>query len=349
MSADRLTLTTYLGERDRTSGRLLADELLDLFGERGVQTSILLRGAAGYGRGGRLHTDRLLSLSEDLPVVAIAVDEAQRIEAVLEEVLAIRQHGLVTLERARLLHGALERFELPAGLGEAAKLTVHLGRGERAGRTPAHVALCALLHARGIDGATVLLGVDGTREGHRARGSFFGANARVPVMVVALGASERITAVLPELAGLVADPLVTLERVRVCKRDGRLLVRPHELPASDERGRALHQKLVVYSSAAATHEGRPLHLEILRGLRWAGAAGATSVRGVWGFHGEDAPHGDRMLALRRHVPVVTTAIDTPERTARSFAVIDELTRAHGLVTSEMVPAIDALPLARHAY
>jgi len=77
VSADRLTLTTYFGERDRTPDRLLADELLDLFGAQGVHTSILLRGADGYGRGQRLHTDRLLSLSEDLPVVAIAVDEAE--------------------------------------------------------------------------------------------------------------------------------------------------------------------------------------------------------------------------------------------------------------------------------
>jgi len=349
VSTDRLTLTTYFGERDRTPDRLLADELLDLFGAQGVHTSILLRGADGYGRGQRLRTDRLLTLSEDLPVVAIAVDEADRIEALLERVLAIRRHGLVTLERARLLTGAIGPVELPQELDEATKLTVYLGRGERAGRTPAHVAVCALLHERGVGGASALLGVDGTRDGRRERASFFGANAQVPMMVVAVGVGERIAAVLPELATVVAEPVITLERVRVCKRDGRLLARPHELPASDEHGRALHQKLVVYTSAAATHEGRPLHLEILHGLRRAGAAGATSVRGVWGFHGDHAPHGDRVLALRRHVPIVTTAIDTPARTERSFEVIDGLTREHGLVTSELVPAIDASPLAAHRY
>ena len=95
---------------------------------------------------------------------------------------------------------------------------------------------------------------------------------------------------------------------------------------------------MVYTSQAATHGGHPLHLEIVRRLRESDAAGATSLRGVWGFHGDHAPHGDRLLQLRRHVPVVTTAIDTPERTARSFEIIDELTREHGLVTSEMVPA-----------
>ena len=70
---------------------------------------------------------------------------------------------------------------------------------------------------------------------------------------------------------------------------------------------------------------------------------------MWGFHGDHAPHGDRVLALRRHVPVMTTAIDTPARTERSFEVIDALTREHGLVTSEMVPAIDAGALAAHPY
>lgn len=66
------------------------------------------------------------------------------------------------------------------------------------------------------------------------------------------------------------------------------------------------------------------------------------MRGIWGFHGEGAPHGERILQLRRRVPVITVAIDAPERIARSFEIIDGLTREHGLVTSEMVPAAAAL-------
>ena len=49
--------------------------------------------------------------------------------------------------------------------------------------------------------------------------------------------------------------------------------------------------------------GRPLHLEIIRRLRASDAAGATSLRGVWGFHGDQPPHGDKLLQIRRHVPV----------------------------------------------
>jgi PII-like signaling protein len=66
---DCLKLTTYFGEHDRTQDGLLSDELMDVYGAHRLQASILLRGAEGFGQLQHLHTDRLLSLSEDLPVV----------------------------------------------------------------------------------------------------------------------------------------------------------------------------------------------------------------------------------------------------------------------------------------
>ena len=65
----------------------------------------------------------------------------------------------------------------------------------------------------------------------------------------------------------------------------------------------------------------------------------TTLRGVWGFHGERAPHGDSALRLGHHVPAITIVIDAPERIAAAFAIIDELTAERGLVTSETVPVI----------
>jgi PII-like signaling protein len=342
VNEDCLKLTTYFGERDRSGGRLLADELLDIYGEQRAAASILLRGSEGFGRLRHRHTDRLLSLSEDLPVVSIAVDSRARVESLLEQVLQVKRRGLITLERARMLTGELSEARLPDRLGEATKLTVYLGRHERAAGDSAFVAVTELLRRHGIAGATVLLGVDGTRQGRRTRARFFGSNAEVPTMIIAVGAGNLIAAALPELGGLLRDPLVTLERVRVCKRDGLLLARPHSLPGTDERGLAIWQKLMVYTSQAATHGGRPLSLEIVRRLRQSELAGATSLRGVWGFHGDHSPHGDKLFQLRRHVPVVTITVDTPPRTARAFEIIDELTTEHGLVTSEMVPAVAAL-------
>jgi PII-like signaling protein len=345
-SAELLKLTTYFGERDRAPSGLLGDALMDLYGRARIQMSVLLRGGEGFGAHHALRTDRLLSLSEDLPVVSVAVDCRERIEALLDPVRALQRGGLITLERARSADGSSSGrgTDVPTPVAtptpapsSATKLTVYLGRQHLVGRRPAFLVLCELLHRRGFDGASVLLGVDGTRRGERARARFFSRNTDVPVMVVAVAAEERVAGLLPELEALLDEPLLTLERVVVCKRDGQLLARPPELPDIDGEGRPLWQKLMVYTSQSATHAGRPLSQQVVRRLRASGAAGATSLRGVWGFHGAHAPHGDRLLQLRRRVPALTIALDTPARIAASFALVDELTAEHGLVTSETVP------------
>jgi PII-like signaling protein len=304
-----LKLTAYFGERDRANGGFLADALIDLFARHEVATSLVLRGVEGFGAK-HLRTDRLLSLSEDLPLVAVAVDRRERIEALVPAVAALPFHGPVTLEAARMLPAALEPVE-------PTKLTVYLGRRAR----PGYEAVVALLRERGVEGATVLLGVDGTAHGERRRASFFGRNADVPVMVIAVGDGPRIAAALPDLEAMLERPLVTLERIRICKRDGERLASPE--------GR---NKLMVYGDAALADA-------LVRRLRRAGAAGATSLRGVWGYHGDHAPHGDTLRQLRRRVPVVTVLVDTPERVAQWWPIVDELTARGGLVTAETVPSV----------
>ena len=339
-----LKLMTYFGERDRVGGHLLADELLDLYGAHEVRGSLLLRGVEGFGLTHGLRTDRLLTLSEDLPVISVAIDERDRITELVDDLMQIKRRGLVTLERIETLPpDATQMVEpLAPGLHEAAKLAVYLGRQERVGSDPAFVAVCDLLHRRGIAGATALLGVDGTLHGRRSRARLLARNADVPMMVVAVGSGERISTIVPELRKLLDDPLITLERVRICKRDGELLARPHMLPAEDAAGMGLWQKLTVYTSSSALHEGRPIHSELVRRLREAGAGGATTLRGVWGFHGGHEPHGDRLLQLRRRAPTMTIAVERPDRLAECFEIADELTAERGLVTTEMVPAVMAM-------
>jgi PII-like signaling protein len=160
----------------------------------------------------------------------------------------------------------------------------------------------------------------------RERARFFGRNAQVPLMIIAVGEGPRIAAVLPELTKLLPRPLITLERVEVCKRDGRRLGEPHELSGDD----GVLQKLMVYA-------GGPVYQHLVAALREAGAAGATSLRGIWGYHGDHAPHGDRVLQARRRVPVLTVIVDTPQRARRWFEIADKLTAGTGLITSEIVP------------
>ncbi|HTC59234.1 MAG TPA: DUF190 domain-containing protein [Solirubrobacteraceae bacterium] len=358
-----MKLTTYFGERSRVKGVLLADELLDIHARHEIRSSILLRGVQGFGAKHRLRSDRLLTLSEDLPLVCAAVDGREQIERLRADVSLIRHEGLLTLERVRLLGGACEsKQEIAPGEAEpslvegtgidrgqdvqnpaqATKLTVYLGRHERIDGSPAFTSVCRTLHESGVAGATVLLGVDGTRAGARQRARFFARNQSVPLMVVSVGDQYQINAAIGRLEQMLNEPLFTLEGVRVCKRDGLLLEPPHDETSTSAYGMDIRQKLTVVISEAAVQERRSAYVELVRRLRTANAAGATSLRGIWGFHGDHAPHGDRLLSIRRHVPVLTETIDTPERIAALFPVVDELTRERGLVTSELVPASSAL-------
>jgi PII-like signaling protein len=364
MNQQSLKLTAYFGERQRAAGKdrtLLADAMLDLFGARDVATSVMLRGIASFGPKHELRTDESLSLSEDLPVTIAAVDVEPKIRSLVDDVIAMTERGLVTLERARLVtrdHGADALNDIGQN-GDGAKLTIYVGRRERVNGKPAPYGVCDLLYRHGFAGATVLLGVDGTAHGERRRARFFGRNVNVPLMIIAIATTTQVSAAATELAALLPNPLLTIERVRICKRDGELFARPQELPATDGQGRTLWQKLMVHTAEGTRHDGQPIHRALVRRLlQTETARGATALRGIWGFHGDHKPHGDKMFQVTRKVPVTTIIVDTPDSIARTFDIVDELTTRHGLVTSEMVPAAMSLrgsqwtgetPLAQYDY
>lgn len=338
MTVAGLKLTVYCGERDRAptgagagAGGPLAEALMALFARHRIRTSCLLRGVEGFGARHRLQTTRMLTLSEDLPLVAVAVDAPAAIEGLLDEVAALQRTGLATLERVALLDGG---DPLPGGgPGDALRVTLHLARQQRVGGRPAHLVAVETLRAAGVDGATVLLGVDGTTRGVRARARFLSRNADVPLLVISAGGHAATAAALERLHEQVPGLLATVERVHVAGG------------GSGGRGPApaagAHRKLTVYGSEQTLVEGQPLHAALVRRLRAEGMAGATALRGLWGYHGDRAPHGDRFLALRRHVPVVTVAIDLAQRIERATAIAGELTARGGLVTVETVPALRA--------
>jgi PII-like signaling protein len=336
-----IKLTTYFSERRRSGDQFLADALFGVYERHGMRTSVLLRGTAGFGPHHHLQSDRLLTLSETLPAVSVAVDSRARIEAMLPAVIGAVGHGLVSLERARLLD--LEHPLLPeAGV----KLTVYGGRSARADGRPGYAAAIDLLRESGVSAASVLLAVDGTLHGERRRARFFARNAGVPLMLLAVGERESVARALPGLPKLIDEPVVTVERVQICKADGTTIGEPEAVPGRDPSGLGIWQKLIVHAEEQAKYRGHPLHLELLRRLGEAGAAGATVLRGVRGFYGERAPFAERLLALRRNVPVHVVVIDTPANMRRWWPIIDELTAEDGIVTSELVPALHSFRAGR---
>jgi PII-like signaling protein len=331
-----IKLTTYFSERDRSGDRFLADSLFDVYERHRIHTSILLRGVEGFGQHNKLQTDRLLTLSEDLPAVSIATDTRARIERALPDLLRIATHGLITLERAALAAGeGLGRLQPASDPARALKLTLYGGRSSR------YVDAIDRLRRAGAAGASVLLGVDGTLHGARRRGRFFSRNTTVPLMLIAVGDATNLRSALPTLQDLLDDPVATIETVQVCKSNGQLFAPPHPVAETDSSGLPIWQKLMVHSEEQAKVNRTPLHRELVRQLREAGAAGATVLRGMRGFYGDHEPFADRMFQLRRNVPVHVILVDTPSAVKRWWPIVDELTREAGLVTSELVPASHA--------
>lgn len=342
MNETSLKLTAYFAERERVGSRFLAEAMFELFAERRVATSVMLRGISGFGHRRIIRTDESLTLSEDPAVAIAAVDSPATIRALAPEVIAMTTSGLITLERARLLDMTATTVPLPDG-DDAVKLTVYVGRNRRVNGIPAYKVVCELLRRNGFDGAWVFLGVDGTAHGQRHQARFVARNADVPLMIIAVGRAEAARLCVTDLEAILDRPLMTVERARLCKQDGRLLHHPAALPNADAQGRPLWQKLMVFTSESDRRDGVPVHRALVRRL-WEShtASGVTVLRGVWGFQGDREPHGDKVFQFGRQVPVMTVIVDTPESIANSFGIVDEITARHGVVTSEMVPALLAV-------
>jgi PII-like signaling protein len=333
---EALRLWVHFGDSQLTGAELTSDALMDRLARRGVVASALYRGIEGFGLNRRIHAERFPDVSTGLPLVACAVDSRERIEALLDDVDRVVADGLVTLERARLAAGdELAGAGFPPGPGRAAELTIFCGRAERAtgGRRPAHREVIAILRRHGAAGATALLGVDGTYHGRRQRAALHSPRPNAPVMIISVGRREALAAALPDLSAALERPLATLEGVAQLKHDGERL---EELPTV-AKGARTWQAIRVYTRQSAQASGRPLFTELTRRLREAGAAGATTIRGEWGFSSDERPHGDRFARLASHAPTCTTYIDRPGKVAEVWPAIDELTSRHGIVTSRFVP------------
>ncbi len=105
---DGTLLRIFVGEDDEHDGRPLYEVIVRRLRERGLAGATVFRGIMGFGASSRIHTSRVLRLSEDLPIVIECVDTTDRIEAVVDEIDGLMGGGLLTLERAqvRIYRGA---------------------------------------------------------------------------------------------------------------------------------------------------------------------------------------------------------------------------------------------------
>ena len=98
-----LLLRIFIGEDDRFDGRPLYEAIVLEARRRHLAGATVLRGPMGFGRSSRLHTARILRLSEDLPVVIEIVDAEAKIREFVGVIAGMVRGGLITLERVEVV------------------------------------------------------------------------------------------------------------------------------------------------------------------------------------------------------------------------------------------------------
>jgi uncharacterized protein len=96
-------LRIFIGESDKHGRKPLYQAIVEMLRQEGLAGATVLRGIEGFGATSRLHTARILRLSEDLPIVIEVADAPERIEAVMPKIDEMVREGLVTLERVEIL------------------------------------------------------------------------------------------------------------------------------------------------------------------------------------------------------------------------------------------------------
>src|SRR5207248_7321824 len=99
---DSVLLRIFLGEDDRFEHRPLYEAIVLKAREMHLAGATVLRGPMGFGHSSRLHTAKILRLSEDLPLVIEIVDAGEKIDAFLPVIDGMMTHGLVTTEKVRI-------------------------------------------------------------------------------------------------------------------------------------------------------------------------------------------------------------------------------------------------------
>ena len=103
LKGERVLMRIHIGERDKHEGRPLYAQIVEMLRQRHYAGATVYRAIMGFGASSRIHTDRFLELSLDLPIVVECVETEEKIEAILPAIDAMIGGGLITLERANVI------------------------------------------------------------------------------------------------------------------------------------------------------------------------------------------------------------------------------------------------------
>jgi uncharacterized protein len=100
---ERTLMRIHIGESDKWHGKPLHEAIVGLLRKEGLSGATVLRGVAGYGGTSVYHTDKLLRLSQDLPIIVEVIESQESIDKILPRLDEMVEGGLITLEKVRVI------------------------------------------------------------------------------------------------------------------------------------------------------------------------------------------------------------------------------------------------------
>lgn len=100
---ENVLMRIFIGENDRFGHRPLYEALIEMMRKEGLAGATVIRAICGFGAHSIYHTQKLLDLSSDLPLIVEVVDSQQKIDAIMPQVDAMMGGGMITLEKATVI------------------------------------------------------------------------------------------------------------------------------------------------------------------------------------------------------------------------------------------------------
>jgi PII-like signaling protein len=219
-------VTVYVGQDQQYHGESVYAAILEFLFYRKVAGATVIRGIAGFGAAHRMQTDRILALTENLPIKVEFIETPEKVEELLPKLHEMVGAGLIELQDTTIVKVA-ESSERAARLvrsaslkqaGTAKLMRIFVGENDKWNGKPLHKALLESMRANDIAGVTVHQGILG-----------YGANRRIhqdsalhlshdrPMMLSVVDTEERLRAFLPLLDDMVQQGLVVFSDVDIIK------------------------------------------------------------------------------------------------------------------------------------
>jgi len=219
-------VSIYVGEDEQYHSHALYAAILDFLFYRGVSGATVVRGIAGFGADHKMHTTRILRLTENLPIKIEFIESPEKVDEILPKLLEMAASGMVDVQDTTVLKSAAASSkDQPAAQvppakreGKAKLMRIYIGENDKWRDKPLYQALVESLRANDIAGVTVYQGILG-----------YGANRRIrqqktlnlshdhPIMLSIVDTEEKLLAFAPVLDDMVKQGLVVLSDVDIIK------------------------------------------------------------------------------------------------------------------------------------